>query len=524
MKHGVFKYIFILAFIVLLIVTYVVFYDKDSNQNKIQDQTSTTTVLITDLRLGIAEFDTMNPLISNNKNVKEISRLIFDSLVTIKNDYSIEYSLATEIVKSDDLTYLIKLRNNVKWQDGSDFTSQDVKFTVDVIKNALGNSAYASNLQYVSALEAIDNNTIKIYLSEPVEFFEYNLTFPILSKNYFENEDFFYTEKNDYIIGTGMFKIEERSEGIIRLAKNENYWNKNKNSLLTSINITCYANMGDMYTAFKTGYIDIMDISINNIQSYIGSLGYTKVDYPDRTVSFLAFNTQNELFLDTNTRKAIALLLDKNNILANLGNGYFTTNFIYPDNNWLFDSMLKIEYNSELADSLLTQAGWVYTNNTWIRNGRVLSFSIKVNENYPDRVIAANIIAEQLRNHGIEVNVLPMQNGAYENDFNIKNYEVILTGLKMGYSPKVTALFSDDNIANYYNENVSNIIKNIKSTTDNTIQKENYNRLYEQYINDFPYIFLYRETDSVVYNQTLCGKISPNAYSIFYNIDKWYRQ
>ena len=43
-------------------------------------------------------------------------------------------------------------------------------------------------------------------------------------------------------------------------------------------------------------------------------------------------------------------------------------------------------------------------------------------------------------------------------------------------------------------------------------------------MNDMPYIYLYRETDSVIYNQTLCGTISPNAYSIFYNIDKWYRQ
>lgn len=252
--------------------------------------------------------------------------------------------------------------------------------------------------------------------------------------------------------------------------------------------------------------------------------GYNKIDYPDRTVSFLCFNTQNEMVSDPATRKAIALLLDKNNILANLGSGYTVTNFVYPDNNWAFDSKLKLEYNSEQADELLKKAGWNYTNNTWVKNGKVLDFSIKVNGNQRDRVAAAGIVSEQLRNHGIQVSVQEITNESYVNDLNNRNYQAILTGMKTGYSPKITSLFAENNIANYSNENISKIITDIKNTTDYNVQKENYNKLYDQYLNDFPYIFLYRETDSVVYNQTLCGKISPNSYSIFYNIDKWYRQ
>ena len=127
MKQGVFKYIFVLGFIILLIVTYVVFYSKDTSDNKIEDKVSTTSNLITDLRLGIAELDTLNPVLTNNKNVKEISRLIFDSLVTIKSDYSLDFSLATGIAKENNLTYIITLRDGVKWQDGNNFTAYDVK-------------------------------------------------------------------------------------------------------------------------------------------------------------------------------------------------------------------------------------------------------------------------------------------------------------------------------------------------------------------------------------------------------------
>ena len=108
MKQGVFRYIFVLGFIILLITTYVVFYSKDTSKNKIEDKVSTTSNLITNLRLGIAELDTLNPILSNNKYVKEISRLIFNSLITVDNDYGLEFSLATGIAKENSLTYMAR--------------------------------------------------------------------------------------------------------------------------------------------------------------------------------------------------------------------------------------------------------------------------------------------------------------------------------------------------------------------------------------------------------------------------------
>lgn len=524
MKQGVFKYFFILGFIILLIITYVVFYNDEDKTNEIQDQTSTVNTLITDLRLGIAEFDSLNPIVSNNKNVKEISRLIFDSLVNINSNYSLEYGLATEIAKSDNLTYIIKLRENVKWHDGTEFTAQDVKFTVDTIKNSFPNSVYGENLQYVSSLNIEDKYVVKIILSQEVPFFEYNLTFPILSSSYFENEDFVNTAKNNTIIGTGMFKVVQNSDNLIKLEKNENYWNEEKNSLLTTVNINLYNNIGEAYSAFKSGYIDIMNISINNVSDYVGSLGYSTINYDDRNVDFLAFNTQNEKVSEPAVRKAIALLLDKNNIVANLGAGYTSANFLFSSKSWIYDSKLDVSYNSEEAINLLTNSGWMYVNNSWVKDGKVLSFTIVVDSNNWARATAARLIAEQLGNSGIQVYVNEVSSSSYYNYLNNKNYDAIISGITTGYSPKLTTLFTGDNLANYSNDTVNEILGNASNIGDYNTLRENYLSVYDQYLTDFPYIFLYRETDSVIYNQTLCGTINPNSYSIFYNIDKWYRQ
>ena len=322
MKQGVFKYIFVLGFIILLIVTYVVFYSKNDSTNKIEDKVSTTSNLITNLRLGIAELDTLNPVLTNNKNVKEISRLIFDSLVTIKNDYSLEFSLATEIAKENDSTYIITLRDDVKWQDGSDFNAYDVKFTIDTIKNH--NCSYSSNLENVSYLEVIDDNTIKIILNGESEFFEYNLTMPIISNNYYNGEDVVNSNKNNQPMGTGMFKFSSNENGLLILVPNENYWNEDKKPLLTEIDVNLYDSVGNMYAGFKSGYIDIMEVDSKNIGTYIGSLGYTKVDIPTRDVTFLSFNTGYDVLSDGRTRKAISLYIDRANLIANLGRWIFT--------------------------------------------------------------------------------------------------------------------------------------------------------------------------------------------------------
>ena len=273
------------------------------------------------------------------------------------------------------------------------------------------------------------------------------------------------------------------------------------------------------------GYIDIMEVDSKNIQTYIGSLGYTKVDIPEREVMFLSFNTGIDILSDSRTRKAIALYIDKANLMANIGNGYLQTNFLIPSNSWIYNTKLDTVYLDNQADSLLTEAGWRYQNNRWENGeGKILEFSITVDSNLADRLTCANVIAEQLANHGIRVNVIPETNEGFENAFNNKAYQTLIAGIHTGFSPKVTSLFDMNNLSNYYSENLNNIINDIRSTNDYNKQTEKYERLYDEYLNSFPYIFLYRTTNSVVYNQTLCGKISPNSYSMFYNIEKWYRQ
>ena len=269
-NNNFFKYIFAAVVVFLIGYTaYIIFQNNTKGEEASLDHTSTLTNIQTDLRFAIAELDRFNPLASNNRNVQEITKIIYDPLVTLNANYKLEYCLAEEIAKTDDITYVVKLRKGVLWEDRSNFTAEDVKYTIDLIKSGIS-PVYSENVKYILDAQIIDSTTIKIILTQPVAFFEYNLTFPIMCKNYYDGEDFAVSEKLP--IGTGMFRISEASTNVIKLVPNEYYWNTSRKPMATEININLYGTIGEVYTAFKNGEIDILSIKINNVEDYIGNL------------------------------------------------------------------------------------------------------------------------------------------------------------------------------------------------------------------------------------------------------------
>lgn len=526
-NNNFFKYIFaIVVFFLIAYTIYVIAQNKTDTSDINLDQTSTLTNIQTDLRFGISSLDTINPLLTNNRNVQEITKIIYDPLVTLNENYKMEYCLAEEIAKTDDLTYVVKLRKGVLWQDDNNFTSDDVRFTFDLIKSGVS-PIYTENLRNVNTYEVIDSTTFKITLTQPVSFFEYNLTFPIMCQKYYEGEEFSTSAKLP--IGTGMFKISEVGSNIIKLIPNETYWDTTRKPMATEININLYNTIGECYQSFKNGEIDILTVKVNNVEDYIGSLGYNKVEYKSRDYDFITFNTSNGILSDPAVRKAISLAIDKNNIVGTcLGKGFTPSNFSLDMGNWLYTKDLNIAIDTEQAAQVLNNNGWERTSNSWQKReeGRIirLEFSLAVNTNNNTRVAVAENIRDQLSNFGIKVNINYLSPEVYNDAIGNRNYEAAIMGIKLGYSPSLNTFFGDGNIANYNNNEIAEIMNIVSNTSDENVLHEKYNRLYDIYLEEAPYIGLYRSTDILICNQSLVGNITANTFNIFHNIEKWYRR
>ena len=165
MKNNILQYIFIAIVIGLIcFAAYSIYGNKEeTKENTITEELEVTSIQ-NNIRIGIAEYDTLNPIVSHNKYVQEISKIIFEPLLTLTQDFKIENALASEWSKLNETTYLIKLKENILWHDGEKFSAKDVQFTIDRLKE--GKSIYSYNVEKVNGVEVIDDTTIKIMLSE----------------------------------------------------------------------------------------------------------------------------------------------------------------------------------------------------------------------------------------------------------------------------------------------------------------------------------------------------------------------
>lgn len=461
--------------------------------------------------------------------MQDITKLIYEPLVNLTSDYKPEACLATEWAKQSDNSYLVKLRENVRWSDGQRFTSEDVRFTIDRLKEI--SSIYSYNVQYVVGVDVIDDYTVKINLDREVPFFEYYLTFPILSKDNYEGEDFSTTAKNSQPIGTGKYKIATVESSNIVLEKNTSWWNiKEKPLTLEKITVNLYSSIGELYNSFKIGNLDLVATDNTNLTEYIGTIGYTPKEIKGRNHTFLAFNMQNELLSRQEVRKAISYSIDKDNIVSTVFNNQcITSSFPLDYGSWLCQNTdTSSGYNTEQAKRVLEEAGWTYTrSNYWQktenRKTQRIELNLLVKSSDSARVSVAENIKTQLESQGIRINVVQVSDEEYTSRINNKNYDIALCTLTLSTSPDLTTFFGDGNLSNYSNDEIINIMNEVKNTTDENILKEKYNRLIEIYKSDVPYLSLYNSKYTVAYNSGLVGELTPNWFSSFYGIEGWYK-
>ena len=524
MKTKYFKYIFIIFAIAIMIFAIIKIKNDEQKQEETPYETKQEeTPEVTELKLGVASFDSINPILSKNKNVQDISKIIFEPLMTLTKDYKLENCLAKEWAKQNETVYLIKLRADKKWADGQKFTADDVRFTIDRLKDS--DTIYSANVQHITTVEVVDNETIRITLDQEVPFFEYNLTFPILSNNYYSDKEF----TADIVpVGTGMYKVTEVQDNALILSKNE-YYPETDKLKLNKITVTIYSSAGELYNSFKTGSVDLISTQNSSLKEYIGTIGYQSKEMKGREHDFIAFNTQNEMLSQLNVRKSICYSIDKSNIVSSVyGDNYYTSSFPLDYGNWIYQEQdSSAGYNLEQAKQILVDDGWSYKYKYWqktvnYRTQRIsLNFVVKSTD--ANKVAVAQNIKTQLENQGFRINLIKANDSQYQSYLTNKNYDMILCSMNLSVSPDLSTFFGENNLAKYSNEEVTNIMNEVKNITDDDKLKQDYKRLGEIYKSEMPYLSLYNNKYTVAYSTGLAGTLEPNWFYQFYNIKDWHK-
>ena len=187
----------------------------------------------------------------------------------------------------------------------------------------------------------------------------------------------------------------------------------------------------------------------------------------------------------------------------------------------------KIEnqnYDIEKIKKTLEEAGWFFQNNNW-KNKKIktinLSLELIVQETNLQRVKISEEIKKQLEEIGIHLEIKKVSDNKYMEILSNKKYQMVLTGINNGFSPSLDYFFGMQNLAQYENEELINIINEVSNIQDENILKQKYNQIIEIANEENPYIPLYRNKQKLIFNQNLNGEIMPNNYNIFYKIWTW---
>ncbi len=484
------------------------------NNDKKQNTTESNVI---NLQMGMPE--SLNPLNAQKQSVRDAMLLCYEPLFEVDEKIEISGVLAEDCKLSDDsFSAIIKLKDSVLWHDGKKFTSGDVCYTIDYLKNN-PDSPYAFCVKYIESAEAIDSLMLKLRLSRPYAQIAHSLYFPIIPAH-IDN-----IEKK--MVGTGPYTYKNYIEASsLELVRNE-LWHGGE-AKTKEIKCTVVRDNIASSTAFNTGIIDVVtkdyfDLSNNVIKSNMRS-----VRFPSSKFEFMAFNHNSSIFKSAALRVAISLALNRAEITEDAyGSNATGANIpIHPDTR-VASALTSAEYNLNNALEMLFLEGYSKNEKTGLlqnSKGEKLRFTIKVNGENSQRMKCAELIKNQLLKAGIEVEIDSLSFEDYKNAIESGQFEAYIGGVKSANIYDFEYLLSKNGELNTfgydskYMELSLSAIANApsKDSLENALM--NFDEVYtrEQPICTIAYL-----SDVLITNDAVLGKLLPRLNSPYANIKNW---
>lgn len=330
----------------------------EENNDLGHDKIDSITIGMTDQIFGFYPF-----IESYDIATMEVNFNIFDGLVDFDESFRIVPRLAKSWNNPDKLTWRFNLRENVKFHNGYNFTSEDVKYSIDLVRSN-DSSILKDLLIAVTDVIIIDNYTLDIQTNNSYPILLNKLVnIPIVSKKYHEETG------GIWPIGTGCYKLKRYfPKDFIKLERFEDYWGGSPD--IREIVFKLIEDDEKMKNALIEGEIDIAE---NILPKYVNDIsnsqGLKVITISSPTVVYLSFDFRENNILkyqvknplsDIRVRKAIYHAINVYSIIENVKNGYAepASQFLSPLIFGYNPNIERLDYNIELAENLLNESGY----------------------------------------------------------------------------------------------------------------------------------------------------------------------
>lgn len=479
----------------------------------------------------------INPVIASTEIDKSAVRLVFSNI----------QDLADKIeISPDGRVWKIRLKENLRWQDGEKLTSDDAIFTVQKIQDRESASPLFRSWQGVAA-QRLSELELQFSLVSPYAFFSDTLRgLYVLPKHLFADTPPANWKLSDYNlkpVGSGPYKFlsyEKRPDGFINLYRFE-AWDKyfGDKALIKTFNLKFFVQTADAIKDFDSGQIDgLAGLEPENL----GQIKRPHEIYPLYLPSYYAvfLNQSKSVPLkELEVRQALAWSIDKEGLVkdALAGHGKVAGGPV-PEGTFYFDSGVAVVPPSlELASDTLDKAGWKITPQGFrektIKTSKIpLALTLTVPQ-IGFLTKTADMLKDSWGKIGFKINLTtaPPEEITASTIKN-RDYEMLLFGNVLGKNTDLFSFWHSSqrfypglNLALYNNKKVDSLLESVRQNLDEAGRKAQFSDLQKLIIADYPVVFLYSPEYVFVAEKNLHGVeggLITEPAERFARTNKWY--
>lgn len=459
----------------------------------------------------------MNPLLDSSNSVdRDVDRLIFSGLVKFDSLGIPEPDLAQSVgVSQDGTLYNITLKPELTWHDGQPLTSEDILFTVELLRN--GGDFVPDDIEELwKAVEVkvFDDQNLQLVLPESFAPFMDYLSFGILPEHIFGEmtlDQIANSSINLQPVGSGPFQFSELSmEGSqivgVTLTAFQDY--SGTKPFLKKVVFRFYPDAKSAFQAYADGYVQgISEVQGDQLNSALQNqqLAVYTSRLPRISMIMFNLNDQSATFLqDANIRKALLMGINRPVLINRIFGGQaIQANGVILPGTWAYNENLpEIAYDSDQAASELKQAGYVVTgdsNPVRMKEDIELTFTLS----YPDDDVhqqLAEFITSEWKKLDINVQLDAVPPDAFISEvLDPRAFQAALVDLNLSNTPDpdpypfwdLGQATGGQNYTQWNNRLASDSLEQARVTTDLQERKRLYHNFQAIFAEELPALPLY---------------------------------
>ncbi|MGE4065500.1 MAG: ABC transporter substrate-binding protein [Vicinamibacterales bacterium] len=457
--------------------------------------------------------NTFDPRVGTDETSQRVYQLVYDNLLALDGQLRVGPGLATSWEQPDPTTYLVHLRQGVRFHDGRPLTSADVVYTFTSLTAPDFTSARKGAYRLLKAVEAVDEQTVRFTLSEPFGSFPINLVLPIVP-------DGSGPELATHPIGTGPYRFGRYAvDDRLVLEANRDYWGGAPANTGVVLKVVPDEIMRGL--ELRKGSVDLVvnDVSPDIVHQLQADDGMQVFESPGTDYAYVGFNLRDPALADRRVRQAIGYAIDRQAIVDYLRRGLARPAVgILPPASWAFEpDVFQFTHDPARAQALLEAAG--YPDPDGDGPEPRLRLTLKISTNEFIRLQAA-VLQQDLAQAGIELDVRSYEFATLYADVLAGNFQLFtLQWVGVSDPDMLRRVFHSNqeppagfNRGYYENPEVDALIDKATMATDDMTRQRLYADVQRIIAADAPYISLWYKTNVAVAQKGLTGiELSPSA-------------